>query len=293
MAEILIAGCRGLRLVDASTGTVRWRSILHELPELDADRREWVRWYGDGVSDEAKPLAGTSRILTTCVAGLVAVVDMAGGAEPIAWEPGAHSAELLPDGHVVVAVSDSPGAYPPGAPRGTPSHLVLHRQGGSAALQRIPLDDAHGVHWDPRTGRLVALGGDRLVSFAFDGGRLTEREAHPLPPEAVIPSGGGHDLVPDPVEGGLLVTTVTGVWRFAEGAFTPLGRFAGRHVKSIAVHPRTGTHAWIEADPARLASGRDIRIGTDGVLRPADPPYKARWADLDADGRFAAGWPQP
>lgn len=186
VSELLVSGEQGVALLDPEDGAERWRTVLHEHSGLPANLRRWIKWYGQGVADEAKPVLGTDGILTTTVAGLVAIVSVSGAIERIAWETGAHSAELLPGGLVAVAVSNSPGAYPDGAPHGRPSRVVLHRRAASGqALDAQPVADAHGVMWEPKAGLLWVLGWDRLAAFAVGNGRLLSVAERLLPADAI------------------------------------------------------------------------------------------------------------
>ena len=288
-SELLVAGEQGLSLLDPGDGAERWRAVLHEHPGLPASRRGWIEWYGGGVADEAKPVPGTDGILTTAVSGLVAIVSVSGAIETIAWEPGAHSAGLLPGGLVAVAVSNSPGAYPDGAPLGRKSRVVLYRRSGNEnLLDEKPLADAHGVVWEPRERLLWALGWDRLAAFAVGDGRLQPVTERMLPESATGGEGhGGHDLASDP-DGGMLVTTTTGAWTCRDGEFAPVPGFAGLHLKSISRRPGDGLLAWTSADPACPARSAAINLGDERHLVPAFPPYKARWVSRDGDGKFTA-----
>jgi hypothetical protein len=155
------------------------------------------------------------------------------------------------------------------------------------AVDQAALADAHGVCWDGDRGLLWALGWDRIVAYGLVSGRLALHETHPLPPGATTGvNHGGHDLVAAGPGGGLLVTTVTGAWHFAAGAFTALPALAGRHLKSIAPRPGGGVLAWVEADPARPAIGQAIALGDGRSIRLQQPPYKARWVERGSDGRF-------
>ncbi|MBU6494399.1 MAG: hypothetical protein KGQ45_16655 [Burkholderiales bacterium] len=138
-----------------------------------------------------------------------------------------HSAEVLPDGNVVIA--DSNG------------YLYLLAKPGDARDVHQPmaqskwyeLDFAHGVVWDQRSERLYALGHDKIAVFAyragatpaasalvlqttFDIGRYYERcQRYPaVCPEDGNWKDGGHDLYPVPGTRKLFVTTGERVFTF-------------------------------------------------------------------------------
>jgi len=274
LAELITCGHGPLTIVDAESGEPRWSLDLREHPDVPAPEREWIAWYG-GTVDECKPVHGGTCALVTSVAGLVGIVDIERRAvRRAAWQPGAHSAELLPDDLIAVAVSGAPGV-PPGAPDGTGNALVLCDPGAPGeVLWRDDFPRAHGVVWDEGRGYLWALGYEELRAYRPNGEGLALDSALPLP------GPGGHDLAPVPGADAMLLTTRSGVWTFEResGSFSPhpqLGEVAA--VKSVSVHPGNGRLAYVQAEPLEAYS-RAIRFaGEEESLQMDRSRYKARW----------------
>ncbi len=187
----------------------------------------------------------------------------------------AHSIDLLPDGNVAVAAST--GGY---------VRLYAASLGARATRHaQAPLAGAHGVHWDPRTRLLWALGSRELVALRV-GGTPADPELS-VARRVALPTRGGHDLAPVLTRPGRLwVTTASGVYQYAtgEGAFVsyPLqSRISGPDVKSVGDDPKTGRvlvtrpergHSCVWCTTTLILYRPD---GTRTLLRGG--MYKARW----------------
>ena len=207
---------------------------------------------------ECKPVDGGRRILIASATDGVAVVERATGrVEFEATVPNAHSADLLPDGRVVVASSH----------RGLSGDRLVLIEGA-----RIPLTGAHGVVWDAERTALWAIGAEELRRYDSS---LELLSGHPLP------DSGGHDLYPVPATADLAVTTNSSCWLFNRETleFRPHPALAGRAcVKSVDVHSSTRQVVYVQAEPGgwwsewvRFAAP-EAELSFDG-----QKIYKARW----------------
>ncbi|BCI69929.1 hypothetical protein SPKIRA_07590 [Sphingomonas paucimobilis] len=147
-------------------------------------------------------------------------------------------------------------------------------------LIALPLPSGHGAVWDARRQRLFALSHDLIQAFSFDPKpaklHLIETARWTLPSRR-----DGHDLSPGP-DGGYVVTTDDGVWRFDpdNGDFTPLSALNPKlRVKAVSVTREA--MAWVQAEESWWAHGFTVanRDATDPrrIETPGMKLYKVRW----------------
>ncbi|MEV4436882.1 DUF6528 family protein [Streptomyces sp. NPDC049585] len=225
-----------------------------------------------------RTLDGRRYLLATASGGLAAVIGYPGRGVYWAADTGtgnAHSIDLLPDGNVAVAAST--GGY---------VRLYAASAGPRATRHaQVPLPGAHGVHWDPRTGLLWALGSRQLLALDVDGPAddpgLTVVRRVPLP------SGGGHDLAPVLTRPGRLwVTTASAVYQYSTTerafvAYAQQSRISGPDVKSIGDDPRTGRVLVARPErghPCEWCTSTLVLYRPDGTRTLLHGGmYKARW----------------
>ncbi|MEU4212339.1 DUF6528 family protein [Streptomyces sp. NPDC026206] len=231
---------------------------------------------------KSRELDGRRYLLVTASGGLAAVVGYPDGAVYWAADTGtgnAHSIDLLPDGNVAVAAST--GGYVRLYAASTGSRATGHAQ--------VPLAGAHGVHWDPRTRLLWALGSGQLVALRVGG--APEDPALSVVRRVTLPTRGGHDLAPVlGTPGRLWVTTASAVYQYAtsQGAFVayPLQeRISVPGVKSVGDDPDTGQVLVARPEPGNPCTWCTSKLvlyrpdGTRTLLRGG--MYKARWWSAD------------
>lgn len=269
--------CGGSVVYDAAlAGTpdsLRWEDI-----------REWNPAQSKGLppgyaaklfqsTDDCKAIDKGANVLVTSSAGAVAIYERNSGAATFfAQVPNAHSACMLPGGHIVVASSVSAEGN---------ALVLFHRASSERALFRTPLESAHGVVWDEARKTLYALGMESLEEYAFSPG-----EAKPLKRthRTDLPTRGGHELSPTNAENELIVTTEHGVYRVdkttrAFSSHPVLG--SQLNVKCVSTHPRTGRVAYVKADegPGVWWSSQLRFLDPQGSIEtPGQRLYKVRWA---------------
>ncbi|WP_230483454.1 DUF6528 family protein [Sphingomonas sp. Leaf21] len=222
--------------------------------------------------DDCKPVDGGKAILVTASTGGTVVIDRATGKVRFrARTPMAHSADLLPGGYAAVALSINPAG----------DRLELYNVSrNESPLASLPLPSGHGAVWDARRHRLFALSHDLIQAFSFDpkaaAPRLVETARWTLPGRH-----DGHDLSPTP-EGGYVVTTDDGVWRFDpdRGDFAPIPALNPRlRVKAVSV--ARGAMAWVQAEESWWAHGFTVADRDTSHPRRIETPgmklYKVRW----------------
>ncbi|WP_242705108.1 DUF6528 family protein [Streptomyces griseocarneus] len=307
------AGAKGHGRAGAAAGTpiVAADQATRSVYVLDSDRREWDAesddrgvlwsWSADGRQSledldpattwtnpsevKLRRLDGRRYLLTAASGGLAAVVGYPD--REVYWaadtgEGNAHSIELLPDGNVAVAAST--GGYVRLYAASAGPRATRHAQAALAG--------AHGVHWDPRTRLLWALGSRQLVALRV-GGTPGDPELS-VDRRVELPTRGGHDLAPVlSTPGRLWVTTRSAVYQYStvEEAFVayPLrSRIDGPDVKSVGDDPDTGRVLVSRPEPGHACAWCTTTLvlyqpdGTRTLLRGG--MYKARWWSADRGG---------
>jgi hypothetical protein len=240
-------------------------------PMVDDHQHSWFRSL-----DDAKPVRHGQQVVVTASGGGAALIDFESGRAVATVNIGGspHSAELLPDGRVVVASSNG-------------DKLSLWDPGSGQILQTTELGDAHGVEWDQTRKCLWALGGKQLICFAYQADSGTPR----LEPKLVLDlpvteaskhhlRHGGHDLTPIPGEDAYFVTDMDHLWRFdcKNETFTPLAQGHGTaKVKSISQLGKGGPILVLQATEKWYAAGPRTVDGLRKWALPEARIYKARW----------------
>jgi hypothetical protein len=259
-----------LALGDGPTPAYRkvWSWRAADSPEIPSDLHAAFR-----TMDDCKPVDGGRRILISSSGGAIALVDRGTRrASFYARVTNAHSIERLPGNRIAAAASVSTAA--------TGNRLVIFDAGTGRELASDVLRSAHGAVWDGARRLLWALGGDALR--AYDVGAAGARTRLDRIFELPLPDEGGHDLSPIPGSPRLFVSTGQRCWSFDRDRrqITPHDTLANlAHVKSYAVHPRTGRVVYIQAEGTNWWAEHLHFQRPDGTLRlPGERLYKARWA---------------
>ena len=229
--EILLCGDQTALIVDAARSDSSYLEVLWKWEVKDAMGQipyDLMPRFQN--LDECKFVDEGYRVLITCGAGGVVLLDRATrNCMFYAYAPLAHSADLLPDGRIAVALS-------------------LHDQGNAIQLYEIGKPDqvlfrdtlysGHGSVWLDSLRRYYALGFDELREYSLQDWNTSEPK---LKRERSwkIPGEGGHDLSAISNDQ-LLVSDHEGVHLFdiETETFTPFEPLQKTpHVKSVNYDP--------------------------------------------------------
>ena len=224
--------------------------------------------------DEVKPVLynGEECLLVTSNAGGVALLRIADKSlifQINIPEDGPHSAELLPDGKVVVACA-------------TAGKLRVYAVDGTLASE-VTCSSAHNAVWSKYDGHLWAADETRLIRFGYAGGILSEDSSYALP------STGAHDLYPVYGENALWLSTNLYVHKFDLSAarFIPVSMIYAPNVKSVCSGPRPSYPTLVVTPESGSFRSQKVQtsagaiaysVGTDA----ATAIYKARWLLFDS-----------
>lgn len=249
----------------------RWADIRSWRPERSVGLPRSYALNPFATTDDCKPIDGGQSVLVTSSAGGVAIYRRDTFETSFYATVGnAHSACLLPDGHLVVAASTHPQGN---------ALVLFHRSEPEKECFRTPLYSAHGVEWDAERRILYAVGMDAVEEYQFSAGSggAALRKVR----ESKLPSRGGHELSPAP-DGRLIVSTETEVFWFGKDTrqfekHPGLGNM--HHVKSISVHPASGQCAYVRADEGVWWTFQLRFLNPVAeVESPGQRLYKVRWA---------------
>jgi hypothetical protein len=268
--ELVVCGWDEVFVLDVSAAPKKvWTWKAADRPELPAAYRTKFR-----TTDECKPVTG-NRVLITASSDGAALVDRATG--EVRWWGAcgnAHSAELLPGERIVLACS---------VREGTGNKLaVFDARVPERELFATELHSGHGAVWDAHRQVLWAIGMHELRAYTlvdWDSPRpsLALKASYALPDES------GHELTAVPRSPLLVLSTHASVWTFDRdtGTFAAHPELEGRRdVKSVAIHPRTGRTAYVQADPPEWWSSRIRLLHPDGTIAlEGERLYKIRWVE--------------
>lgn len=278
LKEIIVCGWDEVFILDlAQTPPAQvWSWKAANRPELPESIRDKFK-----TTDECKPVDHGARVLITSSSDGVALVERASGKVLFyGTAGGAHSAEMLPRGRIVVASSTSKNELA--------DSLVLFdvKQSGKA-LFHTELVSGHGVVWDEGRRLLWALNGKLLRTYrlaAWDTSQPSLEKTH----EYVLPEDGGHDLSLIPGTDQFSVTTLHRAWvfdreRHSFSLHPELGDKVG--VKSITVHPVTKQTVWTQADKGFWWTATIRLLNPEQTIeRKGERLYKARWMMAPSGG---------
>ena len=219
--------------------------------------------------------AGESYVIATASRGGVALLRRSDGAAVFTFPlPNAHSAELLPGGWIAMAGSI-----------GSDKLLIQHISAGVNALEartEYPLRHGHGAVFEPAQGRLWVCGASTVRVYHVESNaadfscrRICDIE---------LPDPHAHDLVADPHNGCLIITTGPGVFKidtttFEVTPYAPLAKM--RDVKGVSVEAASGAIAFIQGEGESWWSEQaNVMLPDGGRFQQKFPGrrlYKVRW----------------
>lgn len=219
-------------LVDRASGEMLW-SWTPADSDLTAAEQAWFE-----LPDEVKPIYDCEYLLVTATRGGVAIIRIEDKRVMFYACPKGqpHSAELLPDGNVVVASSTD------GTADGDKLRLYevdFTKRFASEPAAVYPLNFGHNAVWDRTNELLWATAGDVLHAYRYirTDGRpaLALQETYPLPDGQKD----AHDLFPVHGLNQLWLTTPNAIWKFnvSTKEFARFNASATVNVKCVSSGP--------------------------------------------------------
>lgn len=220
-------------------------------------------------TDECKPVDGNKKILITSSGGGVVLVDRKTKKSLFyAHSPMAHSAEILPNERVVIALS-------------------THKDGNSIEVYdlKVPekvifkdsLYSGHGVVWMSKQKSLFALGYNELRRYTLKDWN-SDRPELQLEEKWILPDNGGHDLMAVS-DSKLILTTTKNVWVFnipgkEFSPFEPLKQMS--NIKSVNYNESTEELIYTKGEISWWTHNIYCRNPDKTLIIPRINIYKAR-----------------
>lgn len=191
--------------------------------------------------DDAKPVDGNKNIIVTSSGGWAALVEIETG--KVLWSAkgisNAHSAEVLPNDRIAVAVSD-----------GVDAVKIYNRSTPNTVLASYYLKSAHGVVWSEKMQRLYAIGGTSVQIYKLKNWNTSSPELELERTESSSGFVSGlHDMTLVDENTLVMGGNKAALFDMNTRTFTSLPHFSSyAGVKSINYNPVTGeayyTYAW-------------------------------------------------
>lgn len=259
-------------LVNAATGETQWQWTPSD-SDLTAEEQAWF-----DLPDEVKPIYNCEYLLITASRGGVAIIRIADKRVMFYACPkgNPHSAELLPDGNIVVASSTD------GTADGDKLRLYkvdFQKRYAPAPVATYPLAFGHNAVWD-RTNQLLWATADNVLnaySYVQAEGKpaLVLQNSYPLPEG----QGDAHELFPVYALNQLWLTTVGAIYKFnvSTKVFQRFNASTSGNIKSVSSGP--AGYATILLYPTQ-SYWSDKLIDTGGrsvYQKDGYKIYKGRW----------------
>lgn len=270
-SELIVCGGNEVYIIDSSSTDSppkkvwTWKAADH--PEIPEDARKRF-----GSTADCKPVRGGLQILIVSSGGGIALVDRASG-KPEFWAVVryAHSADILPNGRIVVAASTPDSKL-----------VVLDARASGKVVCTTYLFSAHGVMWDRKRHTLWALGDQEVRSYRLRAWYSSAPRLE-LSGTYALPVGGGHDLYPVPDTPLLSVSAWSHCYLFDRDTheIRPHDLLPKAYsIKSLDLNPDTGQLAYVQAKSPNWWSDEIHLLSPSAVIRlPGERIYKARWND--------------
>ena len=231
-----------------------------------------VMWFVN--MSDAKPVYNNKYILANASAGGVALIRIA-DKKTVFYAFGGngniHSAEVLPDGNIVIAAS-------------TGNYLMLLKTDTTANpyngyTKKITVPDAHNVVWDKKRQFLWTASKNKLYAFTYNfnctAPDLTLKDS------ITLPASGSHDLFPLYDKDSLWLSTSSKVWTINLNTRAVTEQSALPRVKSVSSGPGDNYPAIllqsIDTDK-QWYNDKVIDLKGNTVFQlPGLKAYKGRW----------------
>lgn len=257
-------------IVDSLSQGIIWEWKAYE--HLNANQAAWFREI-----DEAKAVYNQEFVLLTASSGGAALIRIAD--KKIMFYTNAkgspHSAEVLPDGNVIVACSTN------GTPDG--DALKLYRVDSDNPyveneVKRYNLTFGHNVVWDKDREVLWSTDDQNLYTYTYDRSNPEDpqlnrnEEFYPLPDESP------HDLFPVYGKDQLYLTTGSHIYIFDIISKTfELHPYSKHNIKSISDGPAGFGTLIIEPNNSYWTNRVTNVMGSSAFFKDGYKMYKARW----------------
>lgn len=263
-----------LYLINAENNDIVWQWDATQSNIETADKK----WFTRG-PDEVKPVYDLKYILITVSVGGVALVRIAD--KKVVWYAHAgsspHSAELLPDGNIVVACAESDEL--------TVLHVDTTQVPNTGYRSMVDVPNAHNVVWDRKRKVLWTASQNRLFSFTYN----FDCEKPQLAPKDtfMLPGNSAHDLFPVYGQDSLYFTNTTGFYFIDLATANPsektisITRVNTSYQKNVKCASSGPSPAWptlIQYPTNKHYSDKLIDLAGNTIISfPGWTIYKARW----------------
>jgi hypothetical protein len=208
-------------IADVDSNKVVWEW----LPEKSNVGANDVKWFVN--MSDAKPVYNNKYILANASTGGVALIRIA-DKKTVFYAYGGngnvHSAEVLPDGNIVIAAS-------------TGNYLMLFKTDTTAYpfngyTKKVTVADAHNVVWDMKRQILWTASKNKLYAYTYNFNCAAPDLT--LTDSTTLPASGSHDLFPLYGKDSLWLTTSSKIWAINVGTKAITEQSALPRVKSIS-----------------------------------------------------------
>jgi hypothetical protein len=267
--EIVACGDDQVIIIDKSSSDstdvrITWRWKVSEATDIPTAYQKYMI-----PPDECKPVDNNSKILITSSGGGVVLVDRATKKTLFyAHVPNAHSAELMPNNRIVVALSTADGGN---------CIQLFNIDKPEEVIYRDSLYSGHGVVWMKSLEKLFALGYDELRSYSLKDWD-SDKPVLILEKKWKLPDESGHDLsvVSD---NSLVLSAHKSVWIFdtLSEQFTPFKHLEGiGNVKSVNYNSTTGELVFTKGEISWWTHNIYCKNPDKTIILPDINLYKAR-----------------